>query len=234
MSDTQRLLRYDPETAVLILANERDNLHLRKEFARVKERHPSADGEMTVVIEGHESTDTGLTSPYSGELRMTYQRLNLATDLGEFTLQIAPPLTVRSAMRHFSQRTGIKIEDGEFLDDIIDEHEYLLRADPDSLRWYGEVKIHLIEQSDYIPDPIDPDPPIDPNPPYVPPAIWEIGPNQDLNGFTPVNPRIDLKTVIQNTVLVGLMYVPPEQVEQDLANVIKNTMMQGLEFGPPN
>ncbi len=208
MSDTQRLLRYDPETAVLIIANERNDLHLRKEFARVSERQPGANGLMTVVIRGTPSTDEGLVSNFSGELSMTYQRLNLSTDLGEITLQIAPPVTVRSALRKLSERTGIKFEDGEIIDDLIDTHSYTLHADPESLRWYGSVNINLIELTDYIPDPIDPTPPIDPDPPYIAPAIWEVAPDTDLNGFIPINPRIDLSSVILVTALDGLVYEP--------------------------
>ena len=186
MSDTQRLLRYDPETAVLIMVNEAYGLHLRREIAYVSDREPLADGKIRVTVTGRPSIDEGIPSSYEGSVSIVVQRLSLNEIFGEFTVQAAPPATVRSVVELLSRSTKIKFDDMDFTNEIITTHEFMLKADPESLRWYGQTKITLDELSDYIIDPIDPNP-IDPGPddPYIELTVTDMAPEQELDGFSP-------------------------------------------------
>lgn len=189
MSDTLRLLKHPPSVALLIMANNHHNLHLRPEYARVG-APVTVNGAVTeVVIESFDSGNDFIPNIYSNQFTFRYRRLNVADVLGNIRLNLTPPITIAGVVENIAQLSGVVIVEDDFENGLVEEETFILRAKSESLRWVGQTTVVLNQ-----PDVIQP--------------LAQAFPNNVLSGLTPPEFGDDtpLSSVITDLILDGLRY----------------------------
>lgn len=137
-----QLLQMPPLDALLVAYNDVHGTQLNPRFVEVEQIGPSVGPDLTVRI----SARTGLSNRefqrFTGTGTFTVTRLNLA-DL--FTAPVIIPFSEAIASpdvgRNITQITGIVFDDNDFIKDVITSENTVVRAHPDSLRWYGEMSV---------------------------------------------------------------------------------------------
>lgn len=146
MSETLRLLKFDPAVALLIMANNHLNVRLHSTY--VDFGLPVAideDGLTDVLISTKPSVDRGVRRDHIGQILYRYQRIHVADIFSDAVLDLTPPLTVHSVVRNIATATGLAIGEDDFVNALIEEQKFVLKANEHSLRWYGEVEVVLNE-----------------------------------------------------------------------------------------
>lgn len=145
MTDTLRLLKFDPAVALLIMANNHFNLHLRAEFASIGPPMIVEGAVTNVVITTHESTDENIYRQHTGQMTYRYNRLHVADVFGGMTLDLTPPITIKGVMNNIALASGLVITDMDFENALVTGSSFILKAKPNSLRWIGETTVTLGE-----------------------------------------------------------------------------------------
>lgn len=189
MSETLRLLKYDPAVALLIMVNNHLNLHLRPEFAKVTD--PTAiEGTLTEVkVTTFDSINDFISRRYTGELTYRYDRIHVASLFSDMVLTVTPPTTVLGVMTNLAQASGLVITNDDFENQRVESNSFLLTAKPNSLRWVGSVTVMLNEPGTAI-------------------QLADAFPNNILNGLTPpdFSGGVDLQYAIPDPLMNGLAY----------------------------
>lgn len=97
--------------------------------------------------------------PYQGRLAFRYNRLDVSSTLEGSLDGYRPPLptSTQVLLDELTSRTGIRFETDDFvLEDIIitNAAPYVLKAKSESLRWVGQMEVHLVDLVDlgtYLP-----------------------------------------------------------------------------------
>lgn len=209
MSDTLRLLKFSPSVALLIMANNHHNLHLREEYARVGVPVAITEDITEVVIESFDSKNDFIPTPYTGSFTYRYRRLSVAEVFGELRLNLTPPLTVKGILDNISRLTGVVLEEDDFENALIETDTFELVAQPTSLRWVGQTTVVL-------------------NKPGVVLSLADAFPNNILDGLVGPDYGTDtpLSLVIGTLRLDGL-YLPWDD-GYPLSKVITKTLLNGL------
>lgn len=194
MSETLRLLKYDPAVALLIMANNHFNIHLRPEFTSVSTPVviDAAQGLTEVTIQTKDSTDDGIYRQYSGSMKYRYKRLSVEEVFAGMSMDLTPPLTIGGVLQNIAAASGLVFTEDDFENGLIQTSSFVLKAKPTSLRWVGQTTVML-------------------NEPGVSIQLADAFANNILNGLYPPDfgPDISLHTVITKTALTGLTYQWP-------------------------
>lgn len=167
MSDTLRLLKFDPAVALLIMANNHLNIRLRSEFATVGSPIVKDDNGLTeVTISTRESIDEGIRRDYTGSIQYVFKRIHVADIFSNLVLDLTPPITVNGVLRNMSLATGLAISPDDFENALVEGSSFVLKAKSESLRWFGETTVML-------------------NEPGVSIQLAEAFPNNVLDGLAP-------------------------------------------------
>lgn len=211
MSDTLRLLKFSPSVALLIMANNHHNLHLRTEYAKVGPPVAITEDITEVVIESFDSKNDFIPTPYSGSFTFRYRRLNVAEVMGELRLNLTPPLTVGGILASIAQQTGCVIDEDDFENALIETDTFDLVAKPTSLRWVGQTTVVLNKPDEVL-------------------SLADAFPNNILNGLTGPDFGTDtpLSLIVLKTRLNGLYY--PWGDNTLLDQVITDTLLPGLYY----
>lgn len=189
MSQTLRLLKYDPSVALLIMANNHYNINLRPEYARAV--NPTALGETLteVTIETFDSIDSFIYRRCVGTMRYRYNRIRVSDVFTDLVLDITPPATIGGMMNNLALASGLIITDDDFENGLIEGDSFVLKAKPGSLRWVGETTVMLNEPAEYE-------------------SLADAFPNNVLNGLYPPSftQPTPLSEVIVNKRLDGLTF----------------------------
>ena len=192
MSDTLRLLKYDPAVALLILANNHLNLHMLPQGVSVSSPRV-IDGAITeVTFTAHDSVDEYLETRFTGSFKYRYRRIDLAEMFPDLTLEVTPPVTIRGAMNNLALASGLVITDDDFENALVETDSFVLTAKPGSLRWVGQTTVMLDKPAQAM-------------------ALAEAFPNNILNGLEPPDfgDDVPLPEVLPVTTISGLTYQPP-------------------------
>ena len=167
MSETLRLLKFDPAVALLVMANNHLNIRLHQAFVDLGVPEVLNDsGQTKVTISTKESTDRGIRRLYSGQLDYVYNRIHVASVFAGTVLTVSPPVTIAGAMKNVALATGLVISQDDFVNELVEGDRFVLKAKPESLRWYGETTVML-------------------NEPGLSIQLAEAFPNNVLNGLIP-------------------------------------------------
>lgn len=193
MSETLRLLKYDPAVALLIMVNNHLNLHLREEFARAHSPQAMDEGTLTqVTVETFDSINDFIPRIYTGSFTYTYDRLSIEEVFGPLVLNLTPPVTVVGVMTELANASGMVFTEDDFENALVDTNSFTLTAKPGSLRWVGSTTVMLNEPGTAI-------------------ELADAFPNTLLDGL--YAPHFDavtaLETVIPVTELDGVTYSAP-------------------------
>ena len=151
MSETLRLLKFDPAVALLIMANNHLNIRLRIEYVDLGIPKPIDDNGLTeVTVTTKRSVDEGIRRDYTGSLKYVYKRIHVADIFTELIFTAKPPVTVYGLLRNLSLATGLVITDNDFENALITNKSFVLKAKPESLRWFGEISVMLDEPGESI------------------------------------------------------------------------------------
>jgi hypothetical protein len=186
MTDTLRLLKFDPAVALLIMANNHLNIYLRAEFATVGTPTVVQDALTDVVITTHESTDENIYRQHTGQLTYRYNRIDVADVFGGMSLDLTPPTTVASVMNNITLASGLVITADDFENALISDSSFVLTAKSTSLRWVGETTVTLGETGTSL-------------------SLAEAFSNNILNGLIAPASVGELDEVFNNNVLNGLV-----------------------------
>lgn len=171
MSETLRLLKFDPAVALLIMANNHLNIRLRIEYVTLSKPKATDDNGLTeVTITTKRSADEGIRRDYTGSLKYVYKRIHVADIFSDLVLDLTPPITVGGVLRNLSLATGLVISPDDFENALISSKSFVLKAKADSLRWFGETTVMLNEPGASI-------------------QLAEAFPNNDLDGLIAPFPR---------------------------------------------
>lgn len=190
MSETLRLLKYDPAVALLIMANNQLNTNLLPQYSSVS-APTSISGSLTSVeISTHETVDEYIYRRHTGSMVYRYNRIDVADVFGGMILDLTPPLTIYGVMENLAAASGLVFTDDDFENALVLANSFVLKAKPESLRWVGETTVVLNEPREVI-------------------RFADAFPNNILNGFVapPLGGDIDLALYLPETKLEGLNYV---------------------------
>jgi hypothetical protein len=150
MSETLRLLKFDPAVALLIMANNQLNTNLMPQYAEVSA--PTALDEFltSVVITTHPSNDDGIYRRHTGSITYRYNRIHVADIFGSMRLDLTPPTTVGGVMTNLANASGLVITDDDFENGLVTGNSFVLKAKPQSLRWVGETTVMLNDPGEAI------------------------------------------------------------------------------------
>lgn len=145
MLELSRLLKFSPDDAVLMMANQVLGTYLRPEIARVG-AVLALEGRRTLVpIEVLDVTPEMIQNPYDGTFQLEYNRYDLTEVFGRILIEASLPTTVDNLIRTLSQKTGIVFDKDDFSNEVVDTASYTLIANPGSKRWVGDVEIQIDE-----------------------------------------------------------------------------------------
>lgn len=146
MSETLRLLKFEPAVALLIMANNHLNIRLHQAFVDLSSPQAlTEDGQTKITISTKESVDRGIRRLYTGQMDYVYSRIHVVSVFSDLVLNVTPPITVAGAMRNLSLATGLVITQDDFENELVEGSTFVLKAKPESLRWYGETTVMLNE-----------------------------------------------------------------------------------------
>lgn len=141
MIDIKRLLRFTPDEAILMLANERMKTYLRPEISKVSQLKAISGSRTQVLIESKDVHLDMVQNPYIGASVLEYNRYDLTVTFGTITSDLQVPTTVESLLATIHKATGIVFTKDDFENDSIETKEFWLIASPNSKRWVGAVKV---------------------------------------------------------------------------------------------
>lgn len=135
-----QLLQLPPIDAMLIAYNEEHGTQLNPRFVEVDEINGSTGPSITVRLKARPDLPNKDLQRFNGVGTITVNRLNLA-DLftTPFSIEFSEAIASPDVGRNITQITGIVFDDNDFVKDVITAENPVVRAHPDSLRWYGEL-----------------------------------------------------------------------------------------------
>lgn len=151
MYTTADYLRLPPWEALIRMINHRYYLDLHPNTTTLVDFQPRDGSEVSVTLRAQRSGVHGNLLPAFSEETFVYRRLDLAT----FFQQNGPvvvdglhlPTTTEAVLAVLAARHEVVFDRNDVVYETIDSLEqaspYRLRAQPHSLRWYGEVAVTL-------------------------------------------------------------------------------------------
>jgi hypothetical protein len=151
---TRDYLKVDPWTSLIQLINDNYNFELQPGIVRLKEMVPKGAKRTQIEIIPNRSTREDNSLPEITETVFTYDRL----DAGEFFRTtpavnidgLITPITTIDILNQIGERNDIVFGVDDFIGDTYDhytagsEADIVIRANPLSLRWVGEMKVRLV------------------------------------------------------------------------------------------
>lgn len=187
MTNTLRLLKFDPAVALLIMANNQLLTNLMIEHASIGVPEVIEGSLTKVMITTHDSTDEVIYRRHTGSLEYRYHRINVADIFETMRLDLTPPVTIYGVMENLAKASGMAWTTDDFENGVVTENYFVLKAKPQSLRWVGEATIVL-------------------NDPLEEESLADAFPINILDGlYPPEFPQlVDLTSAIPDPVLEGL------------------------------
>lgn len=150
MSDTLRLLKYDPAVALLILANNHLNLRMMPQGVSVSAPVAIDETVTEVTFTAHDSIDEYIETRFTGSMKYRYHRIHVADYFAGMTLEVSPPVTVRGVMNNLALASGLVITDDDFENALVEGASFELKAKASSLRWVGQTTVMLEEPAETL------------------------------------------------------------------------------------
>ena len=150
MSDTLRLLKYDPAVALLIMANNHLNLRMMPQYVSISAPRAIDFDTTEVTFTSHTSVDRNIPSLYTGEFDYRYKRIDVNDIFAGMSLDLMPPATIRGIINNLSLATGLVVTADDFENGLVEGSFFVLKAKPGSLRWVGETTVVLNEPGETI------------------------------------------------------------------------------------
>jgi hypothetical protein len=137
-----QLLTYTPFQAMLIAFNETHGTQLNPRFVGLDQVLSSEGPDITVRLKAIPQRSNSEANRFSGKGDITVTRLNL-TDLfpQPFVMDYFGEVVSHDVARTITQRTGIVFDESDFESVVLTPENAILKAGPNSLRWYGQMTI---------------------------------------------------------------------------------------------
>lgn len=149
--DTLKLLKRSPDVALLLIANELYGLSLTPDNSRVIAIEPGAGNQTVAVIEAHydgddQANDPSVADPYTGQLRVPFDRLALSDIFGDpIDIPLRTPTNTNSVLDVLSIKSKIVFDDNDFALQRLEGTTVVLAAKAESRRWVGSLTLRLSE-----------------------------------------------------------------------------------------
>lgn len=139
----EHLLRMAPYEALLISYNELHGTQLNPRYVVIDEIIDSTGPELTLRLKAASFPPNSEEGRFTGEGTITVQRLDIGELFGNVPVAIPTGGRMLSydAARYLTQRSGIVFDSNDFVETILTPENNVLRASPNSLRWYGQLTI---------------------------------------------------------------------------------------------
>lgn len=143
---TERLLKFHPLAALLILINQSTGLRLNPNQIRARDVRSLGGTKTEVTLEHYDSGDEHVEQIYSDSGKVKYDRLDVADFFGaSLKVKVNYPVTTMDLMKLLYSVTGIVFDEGDFEPHVARTSPFLLKASSSSLRWIGQVAVGLEE-----------------------------------------------------------------------------------------
>jgi hypothetical protein len=137
-----QLLTFTPYQALLIAFNEVHGTQLNPRFVGLDQVISSNGADLVVRLKAIPQRSNSEANRFTGSGDITVKRLNLA-DLfpNPFVMDYFGEVVSHDVARTITQRTGIVFDESDFESVVLTPENAILKAGPNSLRWYGQMTI---------------------------------------------------------------------------------------------
>lgn len=137
------LLTYSPFDALLIAFNETHGSALNPRFVALDKVVSSAGELLTVRVKAIPYSENMGRQPFKGQADINVKRF----DIGEFfpsghVIKDLEKMSSHDVARVIGDSTGIVFDPSDVVSEVITPENNILKASENSLRWFGQMKIH--------------------------------------------------------------------------------------------
>lgn len=165
MLTLRQLLLRSPTSALVDLFVKKTNVTLQEKNVRFSTPIDQGNGVTLITLSVVKANGT-LDKFIKGSSTFSYKRINVDTvfDSVERSVEVKFPTTTETILRKLKEIIPFVNDENDFIADVMITNPgvYILRANPKSLRWYGNASITVIQE---------------------PPSVGDIFPNHYLDGL---------------------------------------------------
>ncbi len=141
---TEKLLTYDPVSALVISINQKLGSSLNPAYLTVGEVTNPNGLLATVEIAASEIAPNAQEKRFSGKGTVTIDRIDIGSFFGgRYAIEYDGAITSYDVARTITAQTGILFDDRDLTDQVITGVSNKMKVNPRSLRWVGELTIVL-------------------------------------------------------------------------------------------
>jgi hypothetical protein len=144
IAKTVKLLKYTPEEALLLIANDSLGTSLSPDNAII-EKIVGISGTLTeCTVAGKVLLAGNCANSYEKQSVFMFNRLDLETVFGNpFEILGALPTTVNNVLKQITKTSGIVFDENDFEDGVLNTTPITLLPSSSSRRWIGQLDIVL-------------------------------------------------------------------------------------------
>lgn len=137
-----QLLTYTPLQAALIAFNDVHGTQLNPRFVELDKIVSSNGQDIVLRLKARTSNPNAEDNRFGGSGDITVKRLNLATIFPRpFVMEYFGEVVSHDVARTITERTGIVFDQNDFESVVLTPTNAILKASPNSLRWYGQMTV---------------------------------------------------------------------------------------------
>jgi hypothetical protein len=134
-----------PLDALMVAYNDVHGTQLNPRFIELDRVTGSTEQQITVRLKARSHISSREHQRFVGNGEFAVNRLNLSELFtGGVQIPFSEAISSPDVGRNITQITGIVFDDNDFVKDVITVENNVIRAHPDSLRWYGELTVEKL------------------------------------------------------------------------------------------
>jgi hypothetical protein len=138
----EQLLQYPPLEALMISYNEVFGTQLNPRYVELVHVIPGEAGQCTVKLKARDVLPNKDEQRFFNTGEFALQRLNLGEVFAEeFSIEHVGEIVSHDVGRIITQKTGVVFDASDFVSEVLTPENNVLKAAPESLRWYGSLTI---------------------------------------------------------------------------------------------
>lgn len=138
---TEQLLQLPPFEAALIAYNDQHGTQLNPRFVELDGVVNNDGSWVTIRLKAREDNPNKEDRRFNGQCTITIERLDLGETIGTVKIPYIDSITTPDVGSNITKQVGIIFDENDFIKDVITETNTVVRANPESLRWYGEMTV---------------------------------------------------------------------------------------------
>lgn len=141
----EQLLQMTPLDAALIAYNEEHGTHLNPRYVVIDQIVDSDGPNLVVRLKARADLTNPSEQRFTGSCLITIVRLDMGVIFRDpFQIPYIDAIASPDVGNTINRKVGIVFDENDFIQDVITPENNVVRAHPNSLRWYGEM---IVEQA---------------------------------------------------------------------------------------